>query len=105
MTSEKGLGEAGYAGFVGEDSKGNFVVIEVKRGTTGEEVIQLARYVNEAKQRVNRSVRGILVASPLKKKGQLLLERFKLDFKALTPENCRKFLKKASGTSLLEFME
>lgn len=106
LTSEKNLGEAGYADFVGEDSKGNFVIIEVKREAAGEEeVLQLARYVSEARQRINRPIRGILVAPSLKRKGQSLLEQLKLEFKALTPENCRKFLKKTSDVSLLEFME
>ncbi|MEM2534475.1 MAG: endonuclease NucS, partial [Candidatus Nezhaarchaeales archaeon] len=105
-TSEKDLGEAGYADFVGEDSKGNFVVIEIKREVAGEEeVLQLARYVNEAKQRVNRPVRGVLVAPSLRRRGQVLLEQLKLEFKALTPESCKRFLKKVPRLSLLEFME
>ncbi|MEM2315469.1 MAG: endonuclease NucS [Candidatus Nezhaarchaeales archaeon] len=106
LTSEKDLGEAGYADFVGEDSKGNFVVIEIKREVAGEEeVLQLARYVNEAKQRVNRPVRGVLVAPSLRRRGQVLLEQLKLEFKALTPESCKRFLKKVPRLSLLEFME
>ena len=105
-TSEKDLGDAGYADLVGEDSKGNFVVIEVKRTSAGtKEVLQLARYVNEVKQRVNRPVRGILVAPSLRKKGQVLLEQLKLEFKALSPEKCSKVLKKSRDVSLFEFME
>ncbi len=104
-TAEKDFGEAGYADFVGEDSKGNFVVIEVKRGPAGaEEVMQLGRYVNEARQRVNRPVRGILVAPSLRKKGQVLLEQLKLEFKALSPEKCSRVLKRSRGVSLFEFM-
>ncbi|RLF17840.1 MAG: endonuclease NucS [Thermoprotei archaeon] len=105
LTSEKDLGEAGYADFVGEDSNGNFVVIEVKRTSAGvEEVLQLARYVNEAKQRVNRPIRGILVAPSLRKGGQKLLEQLKLEFKMLSPERCRRELKRGRDVGLMEFM-
>ncbi|MDI9619561.1 MAG: endonuclease NucS [Candidatus Nezhaarchaeota archaeon] len=105
-SSERNFDPAGYADFVGEDSKGNFVVVEVKRVPAGpEEVLQLAKYVGEAKQRVNRVVRGILVAPSLRKRGQALLEQLRLEFKALSPEKCGRVLKEKRSVSLFEFME
>ncbi|MCS7139931.1 MAG: endonuclease NucS [Candidatus Nezhaarchaeota archaeon] len=104
-TLEKSLEGAGYADIVGEDSKGNFVVIEVKRVPAGiDEVLQLARYVNEAKHKVNRPVRGILVAPSLRKRGQVLLEQLKLEFRALSPSKCVKMLGRSKDVKLHEFM-
>lgn len=75
LTSEKDLGEASYADFVGEDSKGDFVVIEIKlkeRLQERKKVLQLVRCVNETRQRVNRPVKGIFVAPSLRKRASAL---------------------------------
>jgi len=55
--------EPGFVDVYGVDKDGNFVVVEIKRKTASNEaVLQLARYVEAIRSKVNRKVRGILVA-------------------------------------------
>jgi RecB family endonuclease NucS len=94
--------EPGFVDIYGEDKDGKLVVIEVKRRTASKEnVLQLAKYIEPIKAKVNREVRAVLVAPSLAKDVQRLLISMGLEFKALDPKDCAVVLKKA-GTSKLE---
>ncbi len=94
--------EPGFVDIYGEDKNGKLVIIEVKRRTASKEnVMQLAKYIEPIKAKVNREVRAVLVAPSLAKDVQRLLVSMGLEFKALDPKDCAVVLKKA-GTSKLE---
>ena len=98
--------EPGFVDVYGADKDGNFVVVEIKRKTAGNEaVLQLARYVDAIKSRVNRKVRGILVAPNIAKGVQRLLETLELDFKALDPKRCAGILKRSKTRKLETFFK
>ena len=94
--------EPGFVDIYGEDKDGKLVIIEVKRRTASKEnVMQLSKYIEPIKAKVNREVRAVLVAPSLAKDVQGLLVSMGLEFKALDPKDCAAVLKK-SGTSKLE---
>jgi len=96
--------EPGFVDVYGVDKAGNFVVVEIKRKTAGNEaVLQLARYVDAIKSKVNRKVRGILVAPNIAKGVQKLLVTLELDFKALNPKKCAGILKRPKTRKLENF--
>jgi RecB family endonuclease NucS len=96
--------EPGFVDVYGADKDGNFVVVEIKRKTAGREaVLQLARYVKAIKGKVNRKVRGILVAPNIAKGVQRLLATLDLDFKALDPKKCAQTLKRPETRKLETF--
>jgi hypothetical protein len=96
--------EPGFVDVYGMDKNGNFVVVEIKRKTAGNNaVLQLARYVDSIKSKVNRKVRGILVAPNIAKGVQRLLATLELDFKALDPKKCAGILKKSETRKLEAF--
>jgi len=98
--------EPGFVDVYGVDKNGNFVVVEIKRKTAGNEaVLQLARYVDAIKSKVNRKVRGILVAPNIAKGVQTLLATLELDFKALDPKKCAGILKKSETRKLEAFFK
>ena len=94
--------EPGFVDIYGEDKNGRLVIIEVKRKTAGKEAaLQLAKYIEPIKSRINRELRGVLVAPNIGKDVQRLLVTLGLEFKALDPKKCSEVLKK-SGTTKLE---
>ena len=94
--------EPGFVDIYGEDKNGKMVIIEVKRKTaTKENVLQLAKYIEPIKAKVNREIRAVLIAPALAKDVQGLLTSMGLEFKALDPKDCATVLKK-SGNSKLE---
>lgn len=94
--------EPGFVDIYGEDKDGKMVIIEVKRRTASKEnVLQLAKYIEPIKTKVNKDVRAVLVAPGLAKDVQGLLVSMGLEFKALDPKDCAAVLKK-KGTSKLE---
>ena len=98
--------EPGFVDIYGEDKDGKLVIIEVKRGTAGKEaVLQLAKYIEPIKAKVNRELRGALVAPNLGKDVQRLLVTLGLEFKALDPKKCAEVLKKEETTKLEIFFE
>ena len=63
------------------DSKGRYVVVEVKRAkATQEAVHQLERYVNAVREQVPGLVRGILAAPEISKPARTVLEKIGLEF-------------------------
>jgi hypothetical protein len=96
--------EPGFVDVCGVDKDGNFVVVEIKRRTAGNEaVLQLARYVDTIKSKVNRKVRGVLVAPNIAKGVQRLLATLELDFKALDPKKCAGILNRSKTRKLEAF--
>ena len=82
--------EPGFVDIYGEDKNGKLVIVEVKRKTASKEAaVQLAKYIEPIKAKVNREVRAVLVAPSLGKDVQRLLVRLGLEFKALGPESLR----------------
>jgi len=98
--------EPGFVDVYGVDKDGNFVVVEIKRKTAGNEaVLQLAKYVDAIKSKVNRKVRGVLVAPSIAKGVQRLLVTLELDFKALDPKKCGRILKRSKTRKLETFFK
>ena len=94
--------EPGFVDIYGEDKNGKLVIVEVKRKTASKEAaLQLAKYIEPIKAKVNREIRGVLVAPSLGKDVQRLLATMGLEFKALDPKDCALVLRKA-GVSKLE---
>ncbi|MFW6116952.1 MAG: endonuclease NucS [Thermoproteota archaeon] len=98
--------EPGFVDVYGMDKEGNFLVVEIKRKTAGKKAaLQLAKYVEAVTGRVNREVRGILVAPNLAKGVQTLLATLNLEFKALRPKECARILKKSKNRKLESFFD
>jgi RecB family endonuclease NucS len=104
ISHEKDLGESGFVDVFGEDVGGNFVVVEIKRNPIGKDaILQLNRYIESIKKRVNRPVRGMVVGPELRKGVQPLLERLKLEYRQLLPQKCFEALKKLRVRKISEF--
>jgi endonuclease len=96
--------EPGFVDIYGEDKKGRLVIVEVKRKTASKEAaLQLAKYIEPIKSKVNREIRAILVAPGLGKDVQRTLVSLGLEFKALDPKICAEVLKKAETSKLETF--
>ena len=106
IAEETKMGESGFTDIYAEDSAGRLVVIEIKRNAASREAaLQLNRYVESLRKRVNRQVRGILAAPGLKSGTSVLLARLGYDFKAVSPEKCFQILKPRTDARLSEFLE
>lgn len=96
--------EPGFVDIYGEDKNGKMVIIEVKRRTaTKENALQLAKYIEPIKVKVNKGVRAVLVAPSLAKDVGALLDSMGLEFKALDPKDCAAVLKKKNTHKLEAF--
>jgi RecB family endonuclease NucS len=96
--------EPGFVDIYGEDKNGKLVIVEVKRKTaTKEAALQLAKYIEPIKAKVNRELRGVLVAPSLGKDVQRLLATLGLEFKSLDPKKCAEVLRKVENTKLEAF--
>ena len=96
--------EPGFVDIYGVDKNGRFVVVEIKRKTAGKDaVLQLARYVEAVKAKVNHEVRGILVAPDISRGVQRMLSTLGLDYKTLNPKKCAEILKRSETKKLEEF--
>jgi RecB family endonuclease NucS len=98
--------EPGFVDIYGEDKNGKLVIVEVKRKTASKEAaLQLAKYIEPIKAKVNREVRAVLVAPSLAKDVQRLLVTLGLEYKALDPKTCAEVLKKTSNSKLESFFK
>jgi len=98
--------EPGFVDIYGEDKNGRLVIVEVKRKTaTKENTLQLAKYVEPIKTKVNREVRAILAAPSLGKDVQRMLVTMGLEYKELDPKKCSEVLKRAEMAKLERFFE
>jgi RecB family endonuclease NucS len=96
--------EPGFVDIYGEDKNGKLVIVEVKRKTASKEAaLQLAKYIEPIKAKVNREVRAVLVAPSLGKDVQRLLVTLGLEYKALDPKTCAEVLKKTENSKLETF--
>ena len=96
--------EPGFVDIYGEDKNGKLVIVEVKRKTASKEAaLQLSKYVEPIKAKVNREVRAVLVAPSLAKDVQRMLVTLGLEFKALDPKTCAEVLKKTENSKLETF--
>jgi Predicted nuclease of the RecB family len=96
--------EPGFVDIYGEDKDGKMVIIEVKRRTaTKENALQLAKYIEPIKAKVNKQVRAVLVAPGLAKDVGALLASMGLEFKMLDPKDCAAVLKKKNTHKLESF--
>ena len=106
ISEETKMGESGFTDVFAEDAQGRLVVIEIKRNPASREAaLQLNRYVETLKGRVNRPVRGILAAPELRSGTSTLLARLGYDFKAVSPEKCFQVLKPRADSRLSEFLQ
>jgi len=98
--------EPGFVDIYGEDKNGKIVIVEVKRKTaTKEAALQLAKYIEPIRSKINRELRGVLVAPSLGKGVQRILETMGLEFKELDPKKCAEVLKKKRTAKLEKFFE
>jgi len=105
LEEEKSLRNAGFTDIYAEDSDGNLVVIELKRNpATKDAAMQLERYLETLRKKVNRPLRGIVVAPELRKSAQPLLSSLKLEFVRLAPEKCFTVLKSRRDMKLSQFL-
>jgi len=105
LASEKELGESGFLDILGEDSRGNLVVVEIKRNPAGREaVLQLERYVKTLREKTGKPVRGVIAAPEIRREAQPLLAALKLEFKPVSPKRCYEVLKVGRGRKLSEFI-
>jgi RecB family endonuclease NucS len=105
LEQEKSLHDVGFTDIYAEDSNGNLVVIEIKRNpATKDAVMQLERYLETLRKKVNRPLRGIVVAPELRKSAQTSLSSLKLEHVRLAPEKCFSVLKTRRDTKLSHFM-
>jgi len=96
--------EPGFVDIYGEDRNGKLVIIEVKRKTaTKDAALQLSKYIEPIKSKINRELRAVLVAPNLGKDVQRMIETMGLEFKELDPKKCAEVLKKPNCTKLETF--
>jgi RecB family endonuclease NucS len=97
--------EPGFVDIYGEDKEGRLVIVEVKRKAGSKQAaLQLSKYVEPIKARVNREIRAILAAPSLGKDVQRILVTLGLEFKALDPKECAAVLKKVQTQKLESFL-
>jgi RecB family endonuclease NucS len=98
--------EPGFVDIYGEDKNGKLVIVEVKRKTaTKEAALQLAKYIEPIKAKVNREVRAVLAAPSLGKDVQRMLVTLGLEYKELDPKKCAEVLKKTGNAKLETFFK
>lgn len=101
-TSREYSVSGGFIDILGKDKNGNLMVLELKSRRAGVNAVkQLKRYFEDFREH-KKLVRGILVAPSITEDAQELLEKYKLEFKALEPP---KELKKSSMVTLDFFSE
>ncbi len=106
LQQEKSLGEAGFTDIFAEDRAGKLVVVEIKRNPASKDAVtQLQRYLDTLKKKVDRPLRGIIVAPELRKSAQALLTSLKLEYVRLAPEKCFSVLKTSKDLKLSHFLE
>jgi RecB family endonuclease NucS len=100
ITDEKRI-SSGFIDIYGRDSRGNTVVIEVKKDTAlKNDVIQLYRYV-EGMRKNNPNIRGIIVSPSISSSAKHLLIKTNLEHVKLTPKRCSKIIYEAKGGKLI----
>jgi len=105
LEEEKHVEDTGFTDIYGVDKTGFLVVIEIKRNAaTKDAATQLYGYLEKIRTRVDRPVRGIVVAPDLRKSAQPVLQSMKIEFVKLDPEKCFKILKSTKDMKLSQFI-
>ena len=105
LEEEKHVEDAGFTDIYGEDKDGSLVVVEIKRNAaTKDAVIQLHGYLEKIRKRVNRPVRGIIVAPGIRRSAQPILQSLMIEFVKLAPEKCFSVLKTEKDMKLSKFI-
>jgi RecB family endonuclease NucS len=98
--------ESGFVDIYGEDKSGKLVIVEVKRKTASKEAaLQLAKYIEPIKSKINRELRGVLAAPSLGKDVQRLLVTLGLEYRMLDPKKCAEVLKETGAVKLEAFLK
>jgi hypothetical protein len=105
LQQEKSLGEAGFTDIVAEDKNGSLVIVELKRVPASRDaVMQIQKYLDTLRKRIDRPMRGLVVAPELRRNAQPLLASLKLEFVRLAPEKCFMVLKSQKDAKLSQFL-
>jgi len=105
LEEEKYVGDAGFTDIYGTDKNGSLVILEIKRNAaTKDAVTQLHGYLMKIQKRVNRPLRGIIVAPELRRSAQPLLQSLKIEFVKLDPEKCFSVLRSQKDMKLNQFL-
>ena len=105
LEEEKHVEDAGFTDIYGEDKNGFLVIVEIKRNpATKDAVLQLQSYLDKIRKRVNRPLRGIIVAPDLRKSAQPILQELRMEFVKLAPEKCFSVLKTQKDMKLSHFI-
>ncbi len=92
ITDEKHT-SSGFIDVYGKDSRGNTVIIEVKKDVAlKKDIIQLYRYV-EGMRKNNPSIRGIIASPSISPSAKHLLIKTNLEHVKLTPKICSKIIR------------
>ncbi len=99
VSSQREIGE-GVADFSATDSKGNYVVVEVKKDPVGPEAVkQLYKYVSTLRKGAP-SARGILLSPGITKSAKKLLTTLGLEFRKLDLKEIARMAQAESGEGL-----
>jgi hypothetical protein len=105
LEEEKRVEDAGFTDIYAEDKNGLPVIVEIKRNAaTRDAVTQLHNYLHKIRGRVNRPLRGIIVAPDLRKSAQPMLQSLRIEFVKLAPEKCFSVLKTRKEMKLSDFL-
>ncbi len=87
--------EPGFVDICGVDTKGNTVVIEIKKDAAGVPAIkQLAEYLKYIQPKPGRKLRPMIVAPGLAKGAHSVLARMGFEYKQLSLQKCAEVLRK-----------
>ncbi|MHA1410068.1 MAG: endonuclease NucS [Candidatus Odinarchaeia archaeon] len=97
--------EPGFIDVYGYDSKGNLIIVELKRVTANKTaVLQLKKYINTFSKLVKEGkIKGVLAAPAITKQAEILLNQLNLEFKHLDPHLCAEIVKEGKRNKLTEF--
>lgn len=106
LSREMGLEDAGFLDILGEDRKGNLVIVEIKRNAVGKEaVFQLKRYIEATKKRTERPLRGIIAAPNLRKGIFATIKSLGLEFKKISLSECAEIVKESRDSMITDFFD
>ncbi len=106
ISRETNLGDAGFLDILGEDKDGNLVIVEIKRTTIGREaVFQLTRYIEAAKKRTKKPIRGIIAAPRLGKGVFATIQSLGLEFRRISLDECAEIVGRSRDSEITDFFE
>ena len=104
LSRETNLGDAGFLDVLGEDKKGNLVVVEIKRISVGNDAaFQLKRYIEALKGRTKRPLRGIIAAPQLRRGTFATIQALGLEFRRISLAECAEIIATAKDSDITDF--